>query len=325
MNQRVQICFVMVLAWVLCATTAFSQQQSPKPYGGTVPDAQIPDDGKIRIVNFGAHPDDAEIRAGGTAVLWAERGDHVKFVSTTNGDIGHWSEAGGPLALRRYREVQDAAKILGVTTVVWDIHDGELEPNLQNRLKFTREIRLWNADIVIAHRPNDYHPDHRYTGVLMQDSAYMVGVPFLAPDTPPLRKTPVFLYSSDSFQKPNPFTADIVVAIDDAIEKKAAALSLLDSQFSEGGALGYMNPRAVAAATDVAVRDAQRQRSVERFKSQAASIADKYRDKLVELYGEEVGKKVKYAEAFEVCEYGRRPSKEDILKLFPISAPKSAR
>ena len=324
MNQKVRFSFAMALAFVISAS-AFGQQVMPKPYGGTAPDAQIPDDGKIRIVNFGAHPDDAEIRAGGTAVLWAERGDHVKFVSTTNGDIGHWRDAGGPLAIRRNREVQDAAKILGVTTVVWDIHDGELEPSLANRLKFTREIRLWNADIVIAHRPNDYHPDHRYTGVLMQDSAYMVGVPFLAPDTPPLLKTPVFLYSSDSFQKPNPFTADIVVAIDDAVDRKAQALALLDSQFAEGGALGHLNPRAVAAATDPDVLAAQKLRVVERFKSQAEGIANKYRDKLIELYGEEVGRKVKYAEAFEICEYGRRPDKAEILRLFPITAPKSIR
>ncbi|MCL2709965.1 MAG: PIG-L family deacetylase [Planctomycetaceae bacterium] len=322
MNQTVRCFFTLTLTLALIAS-AIAQQELPKPYGGTAPDAQIPDDGKVRIINFGAHPDDAEIRAGGTAVLWAERGDQVKFVSTTNGDIGHWKEAGGALALRRYQEAQDAAKVLGIAkSVVWDIHDGELEPTLANRLKFTREIRLWNADIVIAHRPNDYHPDHRYTGILMQDSAYMVGVPFLAPDTPPLLKTPVFLFSHDGFQNP-PFRADIVVAIDDSIDKKAAALALMDSQFSEGGALGHLNPRAVAAVADPTLIPAQRERTVERFKSQAEGIANRYRDKLIELYGEEVGRKVKYAEAFEICEYGRRPNRAEILRLFPITPPKS--
>ena len=325
MNQKVRCFFVLALAFAV-STSVFGQQELPKLYGGTVPEAQIPEEGKVRIINFGAHPDDAEFRAGGTAVLWGERGDLVKFVSTTNGDIGHWREAGGPLALRRYREAQEAAKILGVKqSIVWDIHDGELEPNLENRLKFTREIRQWNADVVIAHRPNDYHPDHRYTGVLMQDSAYMVGVPFLAPDTPPLLKTPVFLYSYDSFQKPPPFTADIVVAIDDAIDKKVAALVSMESQFVEGGALGHLNSQAVAAMTDLAAREEQRKRAAEQFRKRFAAIADLYRDKLIECYGEEVGKKIKYAEAFEICEYGRRPSKEEIMKLFPISAPKSVR
>ena len=324
MNHKTNFFFTAALFFALYAS-AFGQQELLRPYGGTAPDAQIPEDGKVRIINFGAHPDDAEFRAGGTAILWGKRGDHVKFVSTTNGDIGHWKESGGALALRRYREAQDAAKILGVKqSIVWDIHDGELEPTLENRLKFTREIRRWNADIVIAHRPNDYHPDHRYTGILMQDSAYMVGVPFLAPDTPPLLKTPVFLFSYDSFQNP-PFRADIAVAIDDVIDKKMEALALMDSQFSEGGALGHMNPLAVAAVADPSLIPAQRQRTAERYKERAAVIADKYRDKLIELYGQEVGAKVKYAEVFEICEYGRRPNRDEIMKLFPISAPKSIR
>jgi len=300
---------------------AFGQHVAPKPYGGTASDAQIPEDGKLRIICFGAHPDDAEIRAGGTAVLWGQRGDHVQFVSVTNGDIGHWFEAGAVLANRRYQEAQEAAKILGTTTLVWDIHDGELEPNLEYRRKFVREIRRWNADVVIGHRPNDYHPDHRYTGVLMQDSAYMVGVPFFCPDVPALQKTPVFLYSSDNFQKPNPFTADIVVAIDDAIEKKVAALVAMESQFVDGGALGHLNPKMVTAVSDPAVREQVRKEAGDRFRARAAAIANQYRAKLIELYGEEVGGKVKYAEAFEICEYGRRPSQEEIKKIFPIAPP----
>ena len=173
-----------------------------------------------------------------SAVLWSQLGHAVKLVSMTNGDIGHWGMAGGPLALRRNAEVQAAAKILGATTEVLDIHDGELMPTLENRKIITRLIRQWNADIVIAHRPNDYHPDHRYTGVLMQDSAYMVAVPFLCPDTPSLKKNPVFLYSSDNFKTPNPFRPDIVVAIDAVIEQKVDALAAMPSQFIEGGATG---------------------------------------------------------------------------------------
>ena len=320
MNQTMRCFFVMTLAFAM-SVAAFGQQVAPKPYGGTAPDAQIPNDGKLRIICFGAHPDDAEIRAGGSAVLWAQRGDHVELVSVTNGDIGHWFEAGAVLANRRYKEVQEAAKILGTTTLVWDIHDGELEPSLEYRRMFVREIRRWNADVVIGHRPNDYHPDHRYTGVLMQDSAFMVGVPFFCPDVPALQKTPVFLYSSDSFQKPNPFTADIVVAIDDAIDKKVAALVLLESQFVEDGALGFRNPKAVASVSDPAAREQLRKEVGDRFRARAASIANQYRAKLIELYGEEIGRNVKYAEAFEICEYGRRPSLEEIKKIFPITAP----
>src|SRR6478672_10534720 len=131
------------------------------------------DDGKLRIICFGAHPDDCELQAGGVAAMWAARGHHVLFVSVTNGDIGHWREAGGPLALRRKRESEQAAKILGDTVEILDNHDGELMPTLENRQKIIRLIREWKADIVLSPRPNDYHPDHRYTAILVQDAAYM--------------------------------------------------------------------------------------------------------------------------------------------------------
>src|SRR5438128_4842910 len=196
------------------------------------------DEGKLRIICFGAHPDDCEIQAGGVAALWSAKGHKVKFVSVTNGDIGHWREAGGPLALRRKAEVEAAAKILGITTEVLDIHDGELLPTVENRRAITRLIREWKADMVMGPRPNDYHPDHRYTGVLVQDAAYMVTVPFFCPDVPYLKNNPVFLYYPDSFQKPNPFQPDVAVSIDAVMEKKLDALAVSGSQFYEGGANG---------------------------------------------------------------------------------------
>jgi LmbE family N-acetylglucosaminyl deacetylase len=276
--------------------------------------AEAEGDGKIRVIVFGAHPDDCEIRAGGSAILWSRAGHHVKLVSVTNGDIGHWGMAGGPLAQRRTAEVLEAAKILGTTTEVLDIHDGELMPTLENRRTITRLIRNWNADVVIGHRPNDYHPDHRYTGVLMQDSAYMVAVPFFCPDTPPLKKNPVFLYSVDSFERPNPFRADVVVAIDDVIDQKVDALLTMESQFIEGGALGS----AERAPKTEAEREERRKVVRESFKRRFAGTANRFRDKLIELYGEEAGKKVQYAEAFEICEYGRRPNAKELREIFPF-------
>ncbi len=274
--------------------------------------AKRPDDGKLRIVVFGAHPDDSEIRAGGTGALWAAQGHHVVLVSATNGDVGHSQVFGPALAARRKAEAAAASKTLGTTSRVLDIHDGELEPTLENRRTFTRVIREWGADMVIGHRPNDYHPDHRYVGVLMQDSAYMVTVPFFCPETPHLTGNPVFLYSQDSFERPNPFRPDIVVAIDEVVEKKVKALTDMESQFVEGGATAGSVPKTEAEF-------AQRRIEVANgFRSRCAAVANRYRAKLIELYGEELGKKVRYAEAFEVCEYGRRPSKEQLRKLFPF-------
>ncbi|MFQ6036234.1 MAG: PIG-L deacetylase family protein [Sedimentisphaerales bacterium] len=277
-----------------------------------------PDDGKLRIIVFGAHPDDCEHRAGGVAAMWAAQGHHVKFVSTTNGDIGHAKIAGGPLARRRTAEVKKAAKILGIDeTEVLDIHDGELMPTLENRRKFVRLIRQWKADIVMGHRPNDYHPDHRYTGVLMQDAAFMVTVAFFCPDVRQLPRNPVFLYLSDRFQKPNPFEPDMVVAIDDVFEKKADALWVLESQIESLWATGNFE-RVVPVPKEPAARQKRRQQVRARFARRNEATANKYRAKLIELYGEKKGKKVKYAEAFELCEYGRQPSAAELKQLFPF-------
>lgn len=274
-------------------------------------------DGKLRIIVFGAHPDDAEYKTGGTAVKWARLGHHVKLVSVTNGDIGHWKEAGGPLAQRRTAEAAACAQKLGITSQVLDIHDGELLPTLENRRLITRVIREWQADIVIAHRPWDYHPDHRYVGILVQDAAFMVTVPFFCPDVPPLQKNPVFLYSSDGFQKPYPFKPDIAVSVDDSFDQKLDGLHELTSQAYEGGASGSAEyvEKQVPPASDEAGRRAWLKR---RWGARQGSEADKYRDLLIQFYGEERGKAVKYAETFEICEYGRRPTAQELRELFPF-------
>ena len=310
--SRVRVLLVLGLVVTiigLCDRLARPATAADSPVAGPAAN-----DGKLRIVVFGAHPDDSEIRAGGVGAMWAEAGHHVELVSVTNGDIGHFAMAGGALAQRRTAEVKKASEILGTTSLVLDIHDGELEPTLENRRLLTRVIRRWNADVVIGHRPNDYHPDHRYVGVLMQDSAFMVGVPFFCPDVPALSKNPVFLYSQDGFQRPNPFRADIVVAIDNVIEKKVEALTIMESQFVEGGAMGKPNP----ALDDPAGREKKRQQVRESFRKRCAGTANQYRDKLVEVYGPEAGKKVQYAEAFEICEYGRRPNAAELRQLFPF-------
>lgn len=274
------------------------------------------DDDKLRIICFGAHPDDAEYKSGGTAALWAAQGHHVKLVSVTNGDIGHWQMAGGPLAKRRTAESALVAKRLGVESQVLDIHDGELLPTLENRRTITRLIREWKADIVISHRPWDYHPDHRYVGVLVQDAAFMVTVPFFCPDTPHLTENPVFLYSSDRFKKPYPFEADIAVAIDSVFDRKIDALMALESQIFEGGANG--NEEKMAEIPPASQPEARRAYLKQRWQKYSGGEADRFRSALIRWYGEERGNNVAYAEAWEICEYGRQPSEAEIRELFPF-------
>jgi LmbE family N-acetylglucosaminyl deacetylase len=279
--------------------------------------AQTESRGPLRIVVFGAHPDDCELEAAGTAARWAKLGYKVKFISVTNGDIGHYQIAGAILARRRTAEVKRCAEILGIETEVLDIHDGELLPTLENRRLITRKIREWQADVVISHRPNDYHPDHRYTGILVQDAAFMVIVPSFCPDVPALRRNPVFLYTEDGFKKPNPFAPDVVVPIDPVIDLKVACIDALESQFYE------WNPWLFGYLDQVPKEKADRlEWTRNRTTRGSASMANRFRPKLIELLGEEKGKAVKYAESFEVCEYGAQPSRDDLMRIFPFFAAK---
>lgn len=265
---------------------------------------------QIRVIAFGAHPDDCDIRAAGTAALWAKMGAAVKFVSVTNGDAGHQTTWGPALAKRRLAEAKESARRLGIQYDVLDNHDGKLLPTLDVREEIIREIRNWKADVVLAPRPNDYHPDHRYTGVLVQDAAYMVVVPAIVPDAPPLRKNPVFLYYQDHFQRPNPFSPDIAVDIDDVIDQKVDALDAHVSQFYEW--LPWVDGKLADVPKDPVERKAWLKRT------RTGPISPAVRASLVKWYGPEKGNAVKYYEAFEICEYGSQPDEATIRKLFPM-------
>ncbi len=194
--------------------------------------------------------------------------------------MAHWLNAARA-------EVQQAARVLGIESEVLDIHDGELEPTLENRRKITRLIRQWNADIVMSHRPNDYHPDHRYTGVLVQDAAFMVTVPFFCPGhAAARRRTRCSSTIPIDFRKANPFTPDVIVAIDDVIDKKLDAVHSLPSQVYEGGASGS---EAFEADVPKPTRPDARAWAKKVHGGRYAAVADKYRDALVRVVRAERG------------------------------------
>lgn len=268
------------------------------------------DVGKIRVIMIGAHPDDCDGKGGGTAILFSKMGYAVKFVSVTNGDAGHQSMQGAALAKRRFAEAQEAGRRFGVVYDVLDNHDGQLLPTLDVRLQIIKKIREWNADVVIAPRPNDYHPDHRYTGVLVQDAAYMVAVPNVAPEVPALKKNPVFLYFQDGFQKPNPFQPDVAVDITDVYSQKIHAMGAHVSQMYEWLPwIGHFLETVPSDSTD-------RERWL--AKTRAVTITPAVRSSLEKWYGRDRAARVQHAEAFEICEYGRQPNDEEKKKLFPM-------
>jgi LmbE family N-acetylglucosaminyl deacetylase len=263
----------------------------------------------VNIVVIGAHPDDCDLDAGGTAIQFAKMGHRVLFVSATNGDAGHFNKGGEVLANIRKDEAAEAGKRFGVTYRVLDNHDGMLMPDLKLRLELIRQIREWNADVVIGPRPYDYHPDHRNTAIAIQDAAYLVIVPNIAPETPALKKNPVFLYTEDRFQKPYPFSPDITIDITSVYEQKIYAASAHESQFFE------WLPWTSGMLESVPKSNQDRLKWLAELRK--GQISEAMRKSLQKWYGAKADQ-VKNAEAFEICEYGRYPSEEEIRRLFPM-------
>lgn len=259
----------------------------------------------MRILCIGAHPDDCEIGFGGTAAKLADLGHSVKFLAMTNGDAGHHIHPAEKIAAIRKHEAEEGAARLGIAEgEVLPNRDGELLPTLDARREAIRQIRRWQADMVLTHRPWDYHPDHRYTSQIVQDSAYLVGVPRICPETPALYRNPLFLYMEDGFHRPAPFTPEIAVDIDGAWCRKLDALDAHASQVYEW--LPWIE--------GTTVPDAARKDWLSR--NWTRPIGECTRAALARRYGMERARQIRHAEAFEICEYGRRPSPEELDEIF---------
>lgn len=266
---------------------------------------------RLRVLMIGAHPDDCEIDTGGVALKYRARGDVVKFVSATNGDAGHHEMGGGPLARRRREETRRVAELADIEYEVLENSDGRLEANLARREQFIRLIREFEPDLLFTHRTNDYHPDHRHTGILVQDASYLIRVPNICPQTPHLTYAPIIVYMQDGFQKPAPFTPEVVVAIDDVMDAKVRLLHCHTSQMYEWlpWVGGYETPG----------KEAERLAWLQtRFEGRdGVTDAGPIRDALIRRYGSEAGSAVRWAESFEISEYGRSLKPDEVDRYFP--------
>ena len=293
MKKNIVLLFVAALLMPLFVSSLFAQT-----------------DRKLSVIIIGAHPDDAD-KVGGTAYKWKLAGFDVMMVSFTNGDAGHYSIKADELAKLRREEARKAGEVIGIKYITLDNHDGQLVPSYENRLQMIKVIREHKADIVVFPRPYDYHPDHRYTGTLVLDAAYMVTVPTVLPEVPFLERNPMFLYMSDGFTIPVSFIADVAIDIDDVIEKKIDMYHEHKSQMYEWLPFNRGN------LSSVPVSDADRRAWLGESRKRS-SEANQNRDKLIELYGAEKGAAIKYCETFQDSGYGTRLTKDNMKTYFPF-------
>jgi LmbE family N-acetylglucosaminyl deacetylase len=274
------------------------------------------------ILCIGAHPDDNEFTVGGTAARLRKRGDTVRFVSVTNGDKGHYTEEykadPSRLAARRLIEAQNAAAVIGADYRTLGVHDGEVYVDQPTTEAMVRCIRSWGEpgqgpDLVLLNRPVDYHRDHRYAAQLVLDATYMLTVPLMCPDTRHLDRMPVFAYWFDNFRDIIPFRADLVVPIDDVMDEKIDMVCAHISQMYEwlpynAGTLDKVPPESDQAGRRELMAQAMRRRG-EHQREQAAATVER-----------QIGpNSARYVEAFQICEYGRKPDEAELRELFALT------
>ena len=268
------------------------------------------------LLVIGAHPDDCSIKAGGIAAKYVEAGHDVTFLSVTDGSAGHHEMNRKKLAARRKRETEAVAETLGIDYDVFDIADGLLEPTLANRKKLIRYIRRVDPDLVLGPRPNDYHPDHRYTAQLLRDAAYSLIVPNIVPDTPPMESNPVIGYVADHFQKPEAFEPDVVLDVSDVEERKIDAMDCHVSQMYEWLPYTFGELENVPEGAD-ARREWLTEAGVDHLAANTEiNVADRFRADLKDRYGEDAGAAVDHAEAVEISEYGAPLTEDATERLF---------
>ena len=267
----------------------------------------------LRILVIGAHPDDCELKAGGITALYRDAGHKVKFVSVTNGDAGHHRLPPAELATIRKAETNAVAAMMGIEYEILGNRDGRLQPTLEARFELIALIRKYQPDLILTHRPNDYHPDHRATSTLVCDAAYMVIVPHIVPEVPALRVNPVIAYLSDHFQRPAPFNPTVVVDVEPVLERIIDQMACHRSQFFE------WLPYTLCQENTFPTEPAAQREYVKQFYCQFnGPLADRYRELVVKTYGETRGRTIRLIEAFEPCEYGSPMTDETRRRLFPM-------
>lgn len=261
-----------------------------------------------RVLVLGAHPDDAEVFAGGLVVRHCLAGSSVKIISVTDGSSGHHEIPPQKLRQIRSAEAANAGSRVGAEYITWDFRDGYLEPNLKVREAIIRAIREFEPDLVLTHRPNDYHPDHRAVGIAVQDASYLVTVPHVCDDVAALKSDPVVAYMCDLFTRPNRMRPDVVLDVSAEFDRVISMAACHESQFF--GWLAYHDGKLDQVPDSATERH---QWLAEEFANLHRSRAEFFRE---ELSAANISADAK-VEIFEVSEYATALTDERLDELFP--------
>ena len=262
-------------------------------------------DSSVRILVLGAHPDDAEFHAGAFLARHANLGATIRIISVTDGRSGHQSIPSSELVEIRRKEAAAAGAVIGSEYVTWDFPDGSLTPSLEVRWAIIRELRTFKPELVLTHRTVDYHPDHRAVAQAVQDASYMVRVPKVVPDVPPVDREPIVAAMNDRFTRPCPLRADYVIDGTSEFEKMLDMMDCHQSQFYDW--MPWIDRSAPPTSMVRAERLAWLKDWFLKFNSFRANA----------FWNTAWGKTPSHVEAFEISEYAGVLSTEQSQRLFP--------
>lgn len=265
----------------------------------------------LRLLILGAHPDDAEYHAGGLATRYRQAGHVVKMVSCSDGSGGHHRYDRDRLATIRKQEAATAGAVIGAEYVTWEFRDGEVVADLKLRGKIIREIRAFKPDLVLTHRPNDYHPDHRAVGQAVQDASYLVTVPLVEPNAPIMPKDPVVAYMVDLFTKPTPLDPQVVLDVSGELETILDMMACHKSQFFE------WLPFNARILHEVPAAEPERRNWLRNwYLDKVAPRRERFLPQLAKAVGAQQAGKATVVEAYEISEYAGQMDERQRKRLF---------
>lgn len=272
--------------------------------------AEEPTGRPFHVLYLGAHPDDCDYDYGAAAAMLVSRGAKFSVATFCNGCKGHVDMEPEALAARRLKEAQSAAKVYGLERyIVSECPDCELDASRKWRERMGRLIRDIAPDMILTHRPVDYHADHRAVGQVSQDIAYFLGVPHWCGDTPTPEKLPFFLYTVDAFTLPRRLRPDLVINCEPMLEIAAKGISRHESQLFE-----WMPPQDGIDPKTLSTPEIRWDYIRKYVRNYYLDFTSRYPDLVEKLYGR---RDVPVTVA-ELSEYSREPAKCEIEYLETI-------
>ncbi len=264
-----------------------------------------------RLLVLGAHPDDAEIHAGGLIARHAALGSAIRMVSITDGRSGHHEIPPPDLVVIRREEARASGAIVGADAVTWDFPDGGLQADLALRAAIIREIRSFQPDLVLTHRLCDYHPDHRAVAQAVQDACYLVTVPHICADIPVMKRDPVVASMIDLFTRPQRFEPHALLDVTPELDTIVRMLACHASQVFQW--LPYHDGILESLPDGEDAR-------VEWLKQWYLAICEKRLRHFQSELTSRMMSSARAVEAYEISEYARPLDAADRSRLFPGGA-----